>query len=225
MLGLLQGRASCRRSKLAAGKAPQQQSDTMLDLRPSACTGLDSGKSSSMSQAMLSDCCCKHWVYAGFSQAAARLAEGTGQAGSWRPGLVPGCGSPPHLPAVAVLQGLPGSMRGLLPPGLMHLHMQDIFGQLLGLLQALAGRVVGRQGLLGCPRSLKQLRGVTQLLARRMDIERKYIQRLEGEHAPSCCVGRPVVGTSSGFGARISALSPVVRIARFLHSSSYMVCR
>ena len=82
-------------------------------------------------------------------------------------------------------------MCGLLPPALMHLHVQDIFGQLLGLLQALAGQAAGRQGLLGCPRSLKQLRGVTQLLARRMDIERKYIQRLEGEQAPGRCVPAP----------------------------------
>lgn len=63
------------------------------------------------------------------------------------------------------------------------LFLQEVFAQLLGLLEAVARQANGKQVLLGCPRSLKQLRGVTQLLARRMDIESKYIQRLEGKVA------------------------------------------
>lgn len=64
-----------------------------------------------------------------------------------------------------------------------YVAVQDAFGWLLGLLQALARQPAGRQALQASPSSLKQIAGVAQLLARRMEIEGKYISRLEGAPA------------------------------------------
>ena len=61
--------------------------------------------------------------------------------------------------------------------------VQDAFGWLLGLLQALARQPAGRQALQASPASLKQMAGVAQLLARRVEIEGNYISRLEGAPA------------------------------------------
>ena len=79
--------------------------------------------------------------------------------------------------------------------------VQDTFGQLLGLLEALARQPAGKQGLRACPHSLKQLRGVGQLLARRMDIERKYIHRLEGESCDILLVRLRVLRVTRGLPA------------------------
>ena len=58
--------------------------------------------------------------------------------------------------------------------------MQEAFGWLVSLLQALAEQPAGRQALQACPASLKGMAGVCQLLARREEIEQRYIARLEG---------------------------------------------
>jgi hypothetical protein len=69
--------------------------------------------------------------------------------------------------------------------------LQDIFMATVGILSALVRSDAGAlQVAVSAPSAIKLWEGICQLLNRKMDMERRYIERLEGERNDAWCTCR-----------------------------------